>query len=248
MNKKILFVGGVVVAYSILGIPVWSKLRQSEAGVCAFTGTILSNEQLRKEVIANLARNKQDIVRHQDVEYVPGVMRFRISDSISDEDIARAVYALRGGRDSFEEGFAFRTEGEVERSLREPLILLTYESGRNLTSYAVRTSSRDVQKIRAKSITLSGFSPSLWQRLHGYGNHYFGVKSRTFTYECCAPQYSENSPFKNMVPVVYREPGENGWVISAGDKTKVAVVSNCGEVLTYRDTGGFSRIKWTKGE
>ena len=182
------------------------------------------------------------------MEYLPGTIRFKVADKISDEEIAKAVYVLKDELDPFNENFGFRTAGGNEDFMKEPFVLLTYESGGNLSNVASRTASQDIQRIDATEAALGDFRPNFSQKLHGFGNHYFQIISRHFIYDCCAPSDSENSPARKLVPIVYREEGKKGEVISGGDKARIAIVSNCGEILTKNDESGFNRIKWTKGE
>lgn len=251
--KKIATIAGAAIAVSIAIAIFFSwKLRQVDAGICPRTGERLSDAQLRREVIASLVNNKLDIVRHQDIEYLPNTIRFRVTDKISDEEIAKAVNELRGGRDPFAKGSGFRKtrpmqSGQDAYFLKEPFVLLMY-SAHEKNASAGRTASQEIRRVEASEKTVGDYRPGILQRMRGFGNHYYQITSRQFIYDCCLAPDAESSPVRKLVPIVYKEVGDRGGVIAGKDMARVAVVSNCGDILTYKDDGGFSRIKWTKGE
>lgn len=248
MNKVKVFSGIAVCMVAALSWLVLSKLREVDAGVCASSGTVLDDEQLRKAVISNIAKNMQGIVQHQDNEYLRGTIRFRVTDKISDDEIAKAVYELKDGRDSFDERFEFRDASRSQDFLKEPFVFLKYESGRGLVTYAGRISTKDIRQFEALEGNLGNFKLSLPQRLRGFGRNFYQITTRQFSYDCCLALGAENSPVRKLVPIVYKKVGERGAVIADRGLVKVAPVSNCGEILTYRGDSGFLRIKWTKGE
>jgi len=241
---------GCAILIAVAGPAIW-RVRQGESGICSRTGTALSAAELRRQVIANLVRIEREAVRHRDTEFVRGVAQFRVVDTISDGEIAEAVADSRNGRDAFVQRFAFRNagptpDGEGSSLKKEPFVLLTYSLERGAPTR--RTASADIRRVASAEVTAGGYRPTLLQKARGFGNHYYQIAARQFTYDYLLPPDAESSPIRALVPIVYRKAGENGGVIANRNRARIVPISNCGDILTYTDDSGFRRIKWTSGE
>lgn len=155
----------------------------------------------------------QGIVRHQDIEYLPDTIRFRVIDKISDDEIAKTVYALKDDHNSFDTRFEFRSDRSLD-FLKESFVFLKYESGRSLDTYASRISSKDIRRAEVFEGDLEGFQLSLPQRLRGFGSNFYQITTRQFGYDCCLSSDDEDSPARRLVPVVYKKAGVKGAVIA----------------------------------
>jgi hypothetical protein len=247
--KAIIIGLGVAISIAIAAPLAW-KVRQADSGVCSRTGTTLTGEELRGRVIADLVRLELDAVRHRDTEFVRGVARFRVVDDITDDQIAKSVADLRKGRDAFAQEFSFRESssgGHFSNLTKEPFVLLTYSVEKENVSVR-RTASADIQRVDLSALIAADYRPGVLQKARGFGSHYFQITTRHFSYDCCLPPDAETSPVRQLVPIVYREIGERGGVIASRNIARVAPVSNCGDILAYKDDSGFHRIKWTRGE
>lgn len=251
MKKMAILTGVAVVALVALALFISSKFQKLDGGVCLDSGVRLGDLDLRQKVITNLSNYELDRVRHQDIEYLPDVLRVWIGSEITDEQIAKAVIALKNDRDPFVEDHGFRRlhpmpSGQAASLVREPFVLVTSDSvGENVSIR--RVASHDIRRAEISVPTVEGYQPTLLQRMQGFGNRFYQIKSRQFSYACCLPPDAENSPVRKLVPIVHAEVGA-GSVIAGQNITRVAIVSNCGQVLTYKDDGGFNQIKWTAGE
>lgn len=253
MNARLKLFGTVIlpVAAAALAYAYW-RLDQSEAGICHLTGTKLSDEDIRANVIENLIRNQLNIIRHQDVEYIPNTLRFRVVDSISDEEIAEGVSSLNKGNDPFAKSDRFKTiefTGDKYSPAipKEPFVMLYYDTTRK-SSHGRRILSSDIVKTEPTNLEMGKFKLSITQRMRGYGTNYYRVSMRSFRFTSHLGPMPGNETSRRLVPVAYEDPLGHGWVISSGSRQRVIAASNCGEVIEYKHQSGFTLPKWTTGE
>lgn len=249
MKTRVITFSATIIVLITIGLLFW-KLQKADAGICSRTGASLDEEQLRRNVIISLVNNQLDIIRHQEVEYAPGMIKLGVVSEISDLDVAEWILDLNNGNDHSVSSFSPRTMRRVSGSQdvdlkKEPFVLLTYTLGKDASVKLI--ASQEIKQVKGVDRTFGGTKTSVLDRLRGFGNHYYQILSHQFLYDCCAEESANGTAARGSAVSFYKRGDQAGSVVK-GNIGGVAIVSNCGDILTYEDERGFNRIKWIKGE
>jgi hypothetical protein len=240
-------------------------------GVCLKAGRVLNAEELRRRVLVNLLKydiqNATTINRQSDSDWY----WLGIASPTEEVDIRKLVEMSFHNEKSIEENFGLEMlvrgrkdipakNFDVEKIV-EPFLIMSYETS-NFDWGGVSVSN----DIREMAITGHGAiklrekdKPSWYERLRGYGNHYFYMPSKMVFRQCC-----DNRKSRFISQDEYLEQKRDSYIRTlsswnfaaklGAEHYGVAVVSNCGNLLTFEtnDSGSsrdiIKRVSWTKGE
>ena len=226
----------LVVALSGAGY-VWvtQRLAQTEAGVCSVTGTVLSDQAIRKSIVDGLVNNalEKNRIRHGDDTYKSteiGVIR-----RPKDISLRTQIEAAFNNGKSVEENFSITRLNNAEKfesaeELPDLVIYNTFKYGS-----ATLLPSRAIAKALNAPVNQAPVNHALgfFERLRGFGTTYYQITQVFFIPDCCnnkryglaEPEYLNN---KHKAYLESRESFDRGLATHVS----FVAVSTCGELLT----------------
>jgi hypothetical protein len=247
-----------VIVLGTLALLVISPVYYAQTqGVCLKSARVLSEEELRKTVLANMVNNT--IVRSFQSNRASGNddSWVGINSPAQETDIKKIIDASYNNGKSFEENFGLtvlvagnntkKYETFTPDQLIEPFIFMTYTHGRRdssawfLVSQDVKEVSLDSfdEKLRESAIDQATFL----QKLLGYGNHYFKIYFPSwfiFGQDCCDNSNQDMEDYQENKRNAYSQALES--ITTQAEIAEVvpiiASVSNCGDISVTITTGG----------
>ena len=125
-----------------------SRVSQARAGMCPDTGTVLSEQELRRAVIKNLINNQVEISRLREHINNNGASRVGVIREPREHDVRKLIVSALGSEKTFEENLSIEEIAQTERDAKpveEPFILVSYETYRY--GSAMLTDSNGIEKI-----------------------------------------------------------------------------------------------------
>jgi hypothetical protein len=225
-------------------------------GMCLRVGRVLSADELRQAVLADLVTN--EIEDHFAYNWEEGGDYFwaGINSSAQETDIQKIINASFNNGKSFEENFGLKVilkgrkkESYTFHDMKEPFLFVLY-SPRSSSNTGVYLSS-DVQEIAFAKLDARNRVDvprriTAYRRLLGYGNHYFNVSSFSFDRECCDNRDQDDKDYMERKQEAYDHATEtfrNMAAIEGYFPKTYAIVSNCGNILRMKD----GSIRWLGG-
>ncbi|MDR1423790.1 MAG: hypothetical protein LBI92_04170 [Azoarcus sp.] len=241
-------------------------------GVCLKAGRVLNSEELRRRVLVNYLeysiQNYISLNRKSDTDgYWLG-----IASPAKETDIRKLVETSFHNEKSIEENFGLEMLVRGRRDIPsknfdvngivEPFYIMMYDT-RNSSDWGGIYVSNDIREMATtghRAIKLrEEDKPSWYERLWGYGNHYFYIPSSMIFRQCCDNRKNRSTSHEEYMKQKHRSYIKtlSSWNfdVKLGEKHQgAAVVSNCGGLLTFESNEwGSSRniikhVSWTKGE
>jgi hypothetical protein len=230
-------------------------------GVCLKMGRVLDAEELQRKVLLNfIDYNIRDIILsnkgHDTDSFWLG-----IASPAQETDIRRLVELSFHNDKSIEENFGLEMLVRGRKDIpaknfdidgvAKPFLLMEYDV-RGYWGWAIISS--DIQEIQMTDKQLRGYKPSLYERLLGYGNHYFSIPYSSISPECCDNRKISRTEYVEKKRRAYIDTLSllDFQAKFAAEQTIAAVISNCGSLLmTESNDSGFSRDiiqrVWIKG-
>jgi len=229
---------------------LYSMIKINDYGVCISEGRILNDDELKERFIINLIRmNIKNFIEWEKVYPGHGSM-IGIIPGYDDIDFIDVI------NKSFNNGMSFEKNFNIENISMENSYLdfvypkfkltLVHYGTRNdrESSYGNSTAyfESDIRKVDSFLIDEDRFSPTIFQRLNGYGNNFFSIKLTVVHIDCCDnKRYGQSEiDYMHMKSSAYNQ--SKKWIennISYGNRI-TATVSNCGEILTRSTDNGMN--------
>jgi hypothetical protein len=221
-----------------------------EKGVCLKEGRVLSPEELRRRVLLSLVKNRVEKTifygKKCDTDYVVT----GIGSSAPETDIRKILKTALYNEKSVEENFGLemlvlgRRNIPAQKfdfdSIVEPFLLVTFDK-RDSDGGGLCVSS-DVQEVGFSELE-TGEPAEKWkltryERLLGYGNHYFRIYCKPFRDECCDNRLKTD---RRMTPDNYIMRKRRAYFETLSfldysakidlEQPHAVIISNCGDIL-----------------
>jgi hypothetical protein len=224
-------------------------------GVCLKAGRVLSEEELRKAVLADIINDDIKIAFHDNWEGGHDRRWVGINSPAHETDLEKIIDASYNNGKSIEENFGLRVlvKGRNNRTYEtftrdqvfEPFILMIYD----VTSggEAIAFISSNIWEIPFKDLNAEQREAekriiTKYKRLLGYGNHYFYFYEYTFSFDrsCCdnrGQEYKDYLEDKKESYDLVKNSLKQRAAIPSYIPPVVAAVSNCGTLLMAKKNG-----------
>ena len=254
--KKNIKTWGKIAVFLCACVPVLlsSAYHAQTQGVCLKAGRILSKEELRKEVLANLVNYRIEGAFRSNRKRGDVVVGINSPSQVIDlQDLRKLIEISYNNGKSFEENFDLKIllNGREQKKykpfrpdqVREPFYVVTFEPNKN-SGYAIIFFSNH------RKIAFSDLKPGMqemakrkmtWQnKFLGYGNHYFVFSPayKTIEYECCDNRNSNDSDYLQEKKASF----DRSIKIENSIGQTIHATSNCGTFLLSR-YGGLANIE-----
>ncbi|RMQ42930.1 hypothetical protein ALQ04_01892 [Pseudomonas cichorii] len=224
------------------------RLVWTDAVLCLAEGRVLSEKEHRQRFLESLVRLEVDnsyiYKRHDGNDF----LKTGLVDDNGTYDLVQIVRSSKSNGRSFVENFAIKTIAPLREETaldypREPFVLVSYFDQRGGSS--TFTFSRDV--VLVKDSPRLRDQLSFYDRIRGFGSHFYKVTSTFVTIECCGTdKYSQTEErYQHIKELAWKSTLES---ISRGfaTHTSLAVSSGCGAVLTEQSESGAGTRHITK--
>ncbi len=242
MAKKIIG-GALMLALIASGSFLWWKLKQVDAGICARTGSVLTDDELRHAVIDDLINIRLQNIRHQNIEYNHGGMGMLVTEPVPDDEIAEAVASAASGNQLPEilKKYLRNVDGPETELTKEPMTILFYDLVSGV--WLERIDSRDIKRVGSGATKCR---PNIFEKMRGFGRSYYAIETRQFRYSNHLTDDDVSSPTRESFGVHHIGVDNIGVARNSGvisrldsDVSDVVFVSNCGNIMTRKSDRGF---------
>jgi hypothetical protein len=212
-------------------------------GICLKAGRVLSEDELRKTVLANIVnhRIKQAFQFNQEWK---GNTVVGINSPAQETDLWKLIEASYNNGKSFEENFGLKIllNGREQKKyeplkssqLREPFLAIDFDTRRG--GYATIFISSRLNKIAFSDLTpelkeAAREKITWYNKFLGFGNHYFDSDSsfRIIERECCDNRNSGDEDY------LHRKKEAYDLSLSKHKVTHIRMISNCGDILLSKN-------------
>jgi hypothetical protein len=225
------------------------RISRNSVGVCEAEGRVLSPDEHRQATLRSLVELEFETGRIQEMKFNNGRKRVGVIRGLVEPDFIPLLKIFSKNDHSFEENYQINVmplESGFSKaySVSEPFVLVAYDVIRG--GMATFTESESVVRYQQDDVIKNSYKPTLFERYQGFGNNYYSVKRTIINRECCDnKKYSgsgeEYLSRKRRMYLDSLMALEKGWAVHR----YVAVLSNCGDVLTEND-GSESYTKTIK--
>jgi hypothetical protein len=273
-----------LLAVALMGIALPSLFVAQTHGVCLKAGRVLSAEELRRRVSLSVVNKEIESAISYNSGFDNDRNRIGIVSPAAETDPRKLLEIFLDNEKSFEERFGIEilVRGRKNISPRisnlnwvqEPFLLVSlyvpYDASGGVKFYV----SFDTQEVKPTKSEIEHelrkqHEFTLYERLSGYGNHYFYTPYRFGIYydirhECCGDKFAyvkkkqSREEFLEHKRLAYLDALSNldsqAAKMQQDKRIAIVMVSNCGDILmTETNDPGFSlpivhRVSWTKGK
>lgn len=232
-----------IVVVLIISLVVKSMANYAEAGQCYWSGSKLTDEELRENMLRNLI-TAQVRAGEQENNGQKWVETFLIRRSLSGNDVIAAVKSKSVIGLPREAVYLLNTVQDVasvsSEFLRENFSIIQYGAGQVsiIPSQDIEATNTELAIKYLDEKHKHRFNLSFFERITGYGNHYFKVNIYSHIELACCEDIYGRYPKEGKDPDWYTR--KNIAYVEAKGKFphRYLVVSNCGSVL-QRYAGGY---------
>jgi len=254
--KKNIKTWGKIAIFLCACVPVLlsSAYYAQTQGVCLKAGRVLSKEELRKAVLANLVNDKIERSFQYNRESGNVVVGINSPSQVIDlQDLRKLIEISYNNGKSFEENFGLKIllNGRAQKKynpfrpdqVREPFFAVTFEPNKN-SGYATIFFSNhreiafsdlkpEIQEMAKKKMTW-------YNKFLGYGNHYFVFlpSFKIFERECCDNRNSNDEDYLQRK----NESFDRSIRMEISIGQTIHATSNCGTFLLSKH-GGLANIE-----